>query len=98
MRSTTALIAALVMTAIVAPAPASAYPPITCGRISVGGQRYIVKSHGPSCPVAIAGVKAFMARKTSPRLYKCRRYGASIPAYCIGTGKYSKRYFFATKP
>jgi hypothetical protein len=76
---------------------AAAAPPITCGRISHGGVRYVVKSHGPSCPFATRNLKAFMANRTSPRLFKCRRYGANIPAYCVGTGKYSKRYFFATK-
>jgi len=98
MRAATALIAAVVVAAVVAAAPVFAYPAITCGRISVAGQTYIVKSHGPSCPFAIKGLKTFMAHKTSPRLYKCRRYGPNIPAYCVGTGKYSKRYFFATKP
>jgi hypothetical protein len=98
MRRLTALIAALGVMAVVAAAPVSAYPAITCGRISVGGQSYVVKSHGPSCSFAIRGLKAYMAHKTSPRLYKCRRYGANIPAYCIGTSKYSKRYFFLTKP
>jgi hypothetical protein len=77
---------------------ASAYPPVTCGRMSYDGTRYVVKSHGPSCPFAISGLKAYMAHRTSPRLFKCRRYGANIPAYCVGTGKYSKRYFFASKP
>jgi hypothetical protein len=65
--------------------------------MSYSAQRYVVKSHGPSCPFAIRGLKGYMAHRTSPRLFKCRRYGANIPAYCVGTGKYSKRYFFATK-
>ena len=75
-----------------------ALPPITCGRITVSGVRYIVRSHGPSCTTAIRGVKQFMAHRTSPRFYKCKRYGGDIPAYCIGaTPKYKRRYFFASK-
>jgi hypothetical protein len=98
MRGLGAAIAAVAVAAAVAAPTVSAYPAITCGRISVGGQTYIVKSHGPSCSFAIHGLREYMAHKTSPRLYKCRRYGANIPAYCLGTGKYSKRYFFLTKP
>ena len=73
-------------------------PPITCGRISAGGKRYIVKAHGPSCTTAIRGVKGYIAHRTSPRYYKCRSYGGDIPAYCIGAvAKYKNRYFFASK-
>jgi hypothetical protein len=79
-------------------ATAPAYPPVTCGRMSYAGLRYVVKSHGPSCPFAFRYLKAFMSHRTSPRLFKCRRYGANIPAYCVGSGKYAKRYFFASKP
>ena len=74
------------------------YPPITCGRITVARARYVVRSHGPSCTTAIRGVKGFMAHGTSPRFYKCKRYGGDVPAYCIGSvAKYKKRYFFANK-
>jgi hypothetical protein len=90
------LVAALAV-ALISAATASAYPPVTCGGMSYAGKRYVVKSHGPSCPFAFRGLRAYMAHRTSPRLFKCRRYGANIPAYCIGTGKYSKRYFFASK-
>jgi hypothetical protein len=93
-----AVILVAVAAALLVATAASAYPAITCGRISYGGQAYVVKSHGPSCTFAIRGVKAYLAHRTSPRLFKCRRYGANIPAYCTGTGKYSKRYFFASKP
>jgi hypothetical protein len=92
----TALAAAVLTGALVAPAAAA--PPITCGRISYGGQRYVVKTHGPTCTTAIKGVKGFMAHHTSPRYYRCKRYGADIPAYCIGAiEKYKRRYFFASK-
>lgn len=66
--------------------------------MSYDGMRYVVKSHGPSCPFAIRNLRAYIARRTSPALFKCRRYGVNIPAYCVGTRKYSKRYFFASKP
>lgn len=75
-----------------------AYPPITCGRVTVEGKRYVVKAHGPSCTTAIRGVKGFISHRTSPRYYKCKSYGGDIPAYCIGaTAKYKNRYFFANK-
>ena len=75
----------------------SAYPPITCGRITWGGKRYVVKTHGPSCTTAIRGVKGFMAHHTSPRFYRCRSYSGDIPAYCTGIDRYKRRYFFANK-
>ena len=84
--------------ALAAAATAAAAPPITCGRMSYGSVSYVVKSHGSSCPFAMRSLKAFMAHRTSPRLFECRRYGANIPAYCVGTARYSRRYFFATKP
>jgi hypothetical protein len=83
--------------ALATAATAAAAPPITCGRISHGGARYVVKSHASSCPFATRSLRSFMADRTSPPLFRCRRYGPNIPAYCIGSGKYSKRYFFATK-
>jgi hypothetical protein len=93
-----AILPAAIALALAVSATASAYPAITCGRMSYDGQHYVVKSHGPSCPFAIRSLKTYMAHRTSPRLFKCRRYGANIPAYCVGAGKYSKRYFFASKP
>jgi hypothetical protein len=91
-----ALVAALV-TGVFA-ASAVAYPPITCGRVTINSHRYVVKTHGPSCTTAIHGVKGFVLHHTSPRFYKCRSYGGDIPAYCIGAvEKYRKRYFFANK-
>jgi hypothetical protein len=89
---------AVIGLALATAAAATAAPPITCGQMSYGAVRYVVKSHGSSCPFAIRSLKAFMAHRTSPRLFGCRRYGANIPAYCVGTGKYARRYFFATKP
>ena len=91
-----ALVAAVV-TGLLA-ATALAYPPITCGRITADGKRWVVKTHGPSCTTAIRGVKGFMAHHTSPRFYKCKSYGGDIPAYCVGAiEKYKRRYFFASK-
>jgi hypothetical protein len=92
-----AALAAAVLTGLLS-APASAYPAITCGRITVKSTRYVVKSHGPSCTTAIRGVKGYMTNHASPRFYKCRSYGGDIPAYCIGAvAKYKRRYFFASK-
>jgi hypothetical protein len=92
-----AAIAAALATALLA-GSAAAYPPITCGRVTVNGKRYVVKAHGPSCTTAIRGVKGFITHHTSPRYYKCKSYGGDIPAYCIGAiAKYQKRYFFASR-
>jgi hypothetical protein len=91
-----ALVAALLTAATAS--TALAYPPITCGRITVGGTRYVIRTHGPSCTTAIRGVKGFMAHRTSPRFFKCKRYGGDVPAYCVGSlPKYKRRYFFANK-
>ena len=87
-----------VLVAAITASSAAAYPPITCGQITVAGTRYVVRTHGPSCTTAIRGVKGFMAHRTSPRLFKCKRYGGDVPAYCIGSiPKYKRRYFFANK-
>jgi hypothetical protein len=90
-------LATALLTAVLA-GSAAAYPPITCGRVTVGGHRYVVKTHGPSCTTAIRGVKGFIVHHASPRFYRCKSYGGDIPAYCIGAiEKYRKRYFFASK-
>jgi hypothetical protein len=90
-------LAAALLTGLLA-ATAVAYPPITCGRVTINSKRYLVKTHGPSCTTAIRGVKGFILHRTSPRFYKCKAYGGSIPAYCVGAiDKYAKRYFFANK-
>jgi hypothetical protein len=92
-----AALAAALLTALLS-ATAAAYPPITCGRVTVNSHRYVVKTHGPSCTTAIRGVKGYMLHHTSPRFYKCKSYGGDIPAYCVGAiEKYRKRYFFASK-
>jgi hypothetical protein len=88
-----ALLAAVVALALAA-GTASAAPPITCGKY----KGYVVKSHTASCAFAFRSIKAFMAHRTQPPLYKCKRYSADVPAYCLGTGKYKRRYFFASKP
>jgi hypothetical protein len=92
-----AALAVALLTGLLA-APAGAYPPITCGRITYKSTRYVVKAHGPSCTTAIRGVKGFLGHHASPRFYRCRSYGGDIPAYCIGAvAKYKNRYFFASK-
>ena len=85
-----AALAAVTTTAVAA-------PPITCGRITMKGKRYVVKSHKASCTTAINGVKRWVYRHSSPRFYACKTIGGDIPAYCKGTGKYKRRYFFASK-
>jgi hypothetical protein len=95
---TRALALAALLVALAAASPAPAYPPVTCGQMSWSGAHFVVKSHGPSCPFAFRGLKGYMAHRTSPRLFNCRRYGVNIPAYCVGSGKYAKRYFFASRP
>jgi hypothetical protein len=77
----------------IAATSAYAKPPITCGKVD----GYVVKSHTASCGFAIRSIRAFMAKRTQPPLYKCKRYSGSVPAYCTGTGKYKRRYFFASK-
>jgi hypothetical protein len=74
------LLPAAIALALVIASTASAYPAITCGRMSYDRQRYLVKSHGPSCPFVIRSLKAYMAHRTSPLLFKCRPYGANIQA------------------
>lgn len=80
----------LLALALVAPAAAPAYPPITCGRTTVKGHVMIVRTHGPSCSFAVRWVRAFVAHHAHPRGYRCRAYGAALPADCIAS---KRRYF-----
>jgi hypothetical protein len=95
----TLAVAALAACALAGSASARpAYPPITCGRTSISGTKYVIKTHGPSCTTAISGVKGYIVHHKSPRFFRCKSYGGDIPAYCIGAiEKYKKRYFFANK-
>jgi hypothetical protein len=90
-------IAALELAAAVAvPAAAPAYPPITCGRTTVAGVAYVVRSHGPKCARAISWSRGFMIRHRSPDGFRCRAYGESAPVVCVRKGK-KNTYFNATR-
>ena len=89
-----AVIATTLAVAAALPAAAPAYPPITCGRISVKGHSYVVRTHGPNCGFAIKWARNFIAHHRAPKGYKCRGYGAAAPANCIHS---KQKYFSATK-
>ena len=74
------------------PAAAPAYPPITCGRVSLDGSTYVFRTHGPTCRYATHWLKVYLRYHHGPKGYTCRAYGASVPGYCRGT---HRRYFFA---
>ena len=94
MRTVLALAAAACALAL--PAAATGYPPITCGRITVGATTYVVRSHGPTCGFAERGVRTFLRNRRSPDGYRCRAYGTATPAYCKNTHhRYRFRYFLA---
>jgi hypothetical protein len=90
------LIALVVAASLAAPAAAPAYPPITCGRTTVAGTAYIVRTHGPKCAKAIAWSRTYIRRQRAPAGFRCRAYGTDVPAHCIRTGR-KNSYFFATK-
>ena len=90
------LIAAALVLAAALPAAAPAYPPITCGRTTVKGQSYIVRTHGPSCSKAISWARTFITRHRAPTGYTCKAYGAAVPAQCVRKG-HKNTYFGATK-
>jgi hypothetical protein len=90
------LIVAVVLAGLAAPAAAPAYPPITCGRTTVAGAAYIVRTHGPTCGKAIAWSRAFMLHRRAPKGFKCRAYGSDVPVHCTRTGR-KNTYFFATR-
>jgi hypothetical protein len=92
-----ATLAILLLAAVALPAAAPAYPPITCGRTTVSGKAYVVRTHGPSCAKAIPWVRRFILHHRSPTGFRCRAYGASVPAQCVRKG-HKNTYFFATKP
>lgn len=75
-----------------APTPAPAYPPITCGKVTVAGAVYVIRTHGPKCRFAKHWLKVYIGYQHGPTGYTCRAYGQSVPAYCRGT---HRRYFFA---
>jgi hypothetical protein len=91
-----ALVVAAVLCALALPAGAGGYPPITCGRTTVAGSTYIVRTHGPTCGFAVRWVRAYLARRGHPDSYRCRSYGVQVPAYCKNTRhRYRFRYFLA---
>lgn len=96
MKRSIALTGAIVA-GLVLPAVAPSAPPVTCGRTTVAGHPYIVRSHGPSCPKAIRWSRAYISGHRSPTGFRCRSYGASVPAHCTRIGR-PKTYFFASKP
>ncbi|MFL5846607.1 MAG: hypothetical protein ACJ762_18135 [Solirubrobacteraceae bacterium] len=79
-----------------AAAPAPAYPPITCGKTSVRGTAYVVRTHGPNCTKAIGWTRTFMLKGRSPAGWRCKAYGADAPAVCI-RNHHKNTYFNATK-
>lgn len=89
--------AALLAVGLGLPAAAPAYPPITCGRTTVAHHAYVVRSHGPACDKAIRWVRTFVVHHRSPKGYRCRAYGAAVPAQCLRKG-HRTIYFLATKP
>ncbi len=96
MRPTLALLAAIAVLATL-PAATSAYPPITCGRVVVAGKTYVFRTHGPTCAFATRWLKAVLNHRHGPKSYRCRSYGADVPAYCKNTRhRYRFRYFLAS--
>jgi hypothetical protein len=88
-----AAILAVACTALLAAAPtAPAYPPITCGRVTLDGTTYVFRTHGPTCRYATHWLKTYIKYHHGPTGYTCRAYGTAVPAYCRGT---HRRYFFA---
>jgi len=83
--------------AVLLPAAAPAYPPITCGRTTVGGHAYVVRTHGPKCGFAIKWSRSYIAHHRAPTGFTCRAYGSGVPADCIRKGR-KNMYFLATKP
>ena len=79
------------------PALGPAAPPITCGRITVDGTTYVVRSHNPPCSKAIRWSRAYLVSKTTPDGFRCRSYGESLPVHCVKRTRHTT-YFFATVP
>jgi len=90
-------LAGAIVAGLVLPAVAPGVPPVTCGRTTVAGHTYIVRSHGPNCSKAISWSRAYISQRRSPTGFRCRSYGASVPVHCTRVGR-PKTYFFATKP
>jgi hypothetical protein len=91
-----AIIVLVLAAAVALPAAAPAYPPITCGRTTVSGVAYIVRTHGPKCAKAVPWSRAFMIKHRSPDGFRCRAYGESAPVVCIRKGQ-KNTYFNATR-
>jgi hypothetical protein len=96
MRRTALLIGLLAAAAAAAPSAAPAYPPITCGRMTVSARTLIVRTHGPTCGFALRWTRSFIAHHSAPKGYRCRAYGAAVPADCLNR-VHTKRYFLATQ-
>jgi len=76
--------------------PATAYPPITCGRVASKAGTLIVRTHGPTCTFAKKWVKTYVARRAAPTGWRCRAYGADLPAHCVKKGR--KSWYFMAGP
>jgi hypothetical protein len=78
--------------------PAGAYPPITCGRMTVDGATLVVRTHGPSCAYAKRWVRSFAERRRAPKGWTCRAYGSALPVHCAEKRHKLSRYFSASPP
>jgi hypothetical protein len=77
--------------------PAEAYPPITCGRMTVKATTLIIRTHGPTCTFAKRGAKDFILRKRSPKGWTCKAYGAALPAQCHHR-RHTRSLYFTAAP
>ncbi len=80
---------------LLAALPADAYPPKTCGRITVKEQVLIVRTHGPTCANAKRGVRDYLERRRAPKGWTCRAYGEALPVHCNHRRYKKSRYFNA---
>lgn len=90
------VVGVLLAAALALPAAVPAYPPITCGRTTIHGTVYVVRTHGPKCGFATKWVRTFAIHQRSPKGFRCRAYGAAVPANCINR-KHRTSYFQATE-
>ena len=82
--------------ALVLALPATAAPPITCGRVASAKGLLIVRTHGPTCSYAKKWIKTYVARRAAPKGWTCRAYGADLPAHCVKKGR--KTWYFLAGP
>jgi hypothetical protein len=72
------VVAALLATTLPA---AATVPPTDCGRTTVKGKRYEIKTHLVSCKRGKPWARSYLRSGAKPKGYSCRNYSAKVTKF-----------------